>query len=131
MTHISRNEVDSIDYLQAQEQLTIMISKLNASGATNFINELFTETERIMIIKRFAAIFLFQQEYSTYRVSQAAGISTSTSILIYKNYQNGNYDKLLSSISKKQKNEFLALIEDFMLSKLSGKARSRLLKRVL
>ncbi|MEK7462245.1 MAG: hypothetical protein AAB618_01615 [Patescibacteria group bacterium] len=131
MTHVSRKQIDSIDYSEAQKQLTELITKLNSSSATHFINELFTEAERIMLIKRFAAIFMFQQEYSYYRVSQAVGISTSTSRLIYEKYLVCHYDKLLASIPKNQKSEFLALVEDFLLSKASYKARQRLLKRVL
>jgi uncharacterized protein YerC len=131
MTHISRKNIGALDYKQAQEQLIRLISKLETGGATHFINELFTEAERVMLIKRFAAIFMFQQDYSTYRVSQAIGISISTSQLLYKGYLEGNFDNLLACIPKNQKSEFLALVEDFMLSKISAKARSRLLKRVL
>jgi uncharacterized protein YerC len=130
MTHVSRKEVSSIDFIRAQKQLVGLITALKENGANSFINELFTETERIMIIKRFAAIFMFQQEYSTYRVSQAVGISTSTSRSMYKNYLDGNYDNLLAKIPKKQKSELLSLIQDFVLSRANYKARQRLLKRL-
>ncbi len=131
MTHVTQKKVEAIDYKKAEKQLVRLISKLETSGASHLINELFTEAERIMLIKRFAAIFMFQQDYSTYRVSQAIGISISTSQLFYKSYLEGHYDNLLSCIPKNQKNEFLAIVEDFMLSRISYKARSRLLKKAL
>lgn len=129
MTHISRKMIGAVDYKQAQKQLIRLISKLETGGATYFINELFTESERVMLIKRFAAIFMFQQEYSTYRVSQAVGISVSTSQLFHKKYLEGHFDNLLACIPKNQKSEFLSLVEDFMFSKVNTKARSRLFKR--
>jgi uncharacterized protein YerC len=131
MTHISRKKIATLDYKRSQDQLVRLIAKLETGGATHFINELFTEAERVMIIKRFAAVFMFQQDYSTYHVSQVVGISISTSQLLQKSYLKGNFDNLLARIPKNQKSEFLSLVEDFMLSKISGKARSRLTKRVL
>ena len=131
MTHISQKKVEAIDYKKAEKQLVQLISKLETSGATYFINELFTEAERIMFIKRFAAIFMFQQGYSTYKVSHAVGISLSTSQLYYKSYVEGQFDNLLACIPKRQKSEFLSIVEDFMLFKISAKARARLLKRAL
>ena len=131
MTNVSTKKVGAIDYELARKQLIKLISKLETGGASHLINELLTETERVMLIKRFAAVFMFQQNYSSYKVSQVVGISLSTSQRFYKNYQNGNFDNLLACIPKAQKSEFLSLVEDFMLSKISHKARSRLLKRAL
>ena len=131
MTHVSQKKVEAIDFKQAEKQLVKLISKLETHGATHFINELFTEAERIMFIKRFAAILMFQQNYSPYKVSNTVGISLSTSQHYYKSYTEGQFDKLLACIPKKQKSEFLSVVQDFMLFKISAKARARLLKRAL
>ena len=131
MTHISRRKITSIDYSHARKQLVDVIAHLKIDGAAHLINGLLTEAEQVMLIKRFATILMFQQDYSTYRVSQAIGISTSTARLIYEDYIAGRYDGLLSSIPKKQKSDFIKLVEDFMLSRVSMKARSRLTKRAL
>lgn len=130
MTHITKKCVNAIDYKFAQEKLTSLIGKFEAKAAQNFINELFTEAEKIMIIKRFGAIFMFQENYSPYRVSQTIGISNSTAQRLYSQYMNGNFDALLATIPKKQKNEFLQLVQDFVFSKVSVGARNRLLNRL-
>ena len=131
MTNVSHKKVGTLDYKYSQKQFIQLIAKLETGGAAHLIQELFTEAERVMLIKRFAAIFMYQQNYSTYRVSLAIGVSFSTAQRLYKSYQEGSFDNLLNSIPKTQRSEFLALVEDFMLSKISIKARSRLLKRVL
>jgi uncharacterized protein YerC len=131
MTNISKNNTSTTDYKLAYQQLVIVISKLEKNNASFFIDELFTDSEKIMIVKRFAAIFMFQQNYTAYRVSHLLAMSLSTTHRLYKLFESGHFDKVLSCISKKQESEFFSLLEDFIFSKASGRARSRLLKRTM
>jgi len=78
-----------------------------------------------MITKRFAAALLFNNHFSTYRTAIALGVSISTAQRIYKQYENGQFDNLINCLSKKEKNEFVELIQDFILSKASHRARAR------
>ena len=130
MTNVSKRQLSGTDYKSAYEQLLLLISNLNNKTAPTFIDELFTEAEKIMIVKRFAAAVLFNQNYTSYRVSIAIGISESTAQRLYKKYCEGEFDKLLNCLSKKQKSEFVSLIEDFILSKASPRARARFVNRV-
>ena len=128
MTNVSRNNIDTTDYKLAYQQLVLVISKLEKKGASFFLDELLTDSEKIMIVKRFAAIFMFQQNYTAYRVSTVLALSLSTTHRLYKLFENGHFNKILGSLPKKQQNEFLTFLENFMLSKASSKHRSRLLK---
>src|SRR3989344_1770380 len=116
MTNVSKVKTGSPDYKHASQELTQLISKLNKKTASVFINELFTESEKIMITKRFAAALLFNNNFSTYRTAIALGVSISTAQRIYKQYEAGQFDNLINCLSKKEKNEFVELIQDFILS---------------
>jgi uncharacterized protein YerC len=130
MTNVSKVKTDSTDYKHADQELVQLISKLNKRTASIFINELFTEAEKIMITKRFAAALLFNNNFSTYRTATGLGVSLSTAQRIYKQYEAGQFDNLLSCLSKKEKNEFVELIQDFILSKASHRARVRFYNRM-
>ena len=84
-----------------------------------------------MITKRFAAALLFNNNFSTYRTAIALGVSISTAQRIYKQYEAGQFDNLINCLSKKEKNEFVELIQDFILSKASSRARARFFNHAL
>ena len=131
MTRISKKNIDDEDYTVAYKQLAKLLAGLQDKNAHFLIEELLTESERIMLVKRFAAIFMFQQDYSSYRVSQSLAVSESTAQRLHQQFLQGSYNNLLNCIKKSEKSAFLSLLEDFMMSKASSKARMRLLKRAL
>jgi len=131
MTNISKNKITGADYKLAYAELIELLTKLQNNDAKYFLEELLTEAEKIMLVKRFAAIFMFQQNYLPDRVSQTISISLSTAQRLHHQYDDGHYHKLFGCLKPKDKNRFLALIEDLILAQASSKARSRLLKRVL
>lgn len=131
MTNISRGKVSSKDYATAYRQLVKAIAKLQEGNAQLFIEDLLTESEQIMLVKRFAAIFMFQDNHSPYRVSQTINVSESTAQRLFSQYNKGHFANLLGCIHKKQKNEFIAFLSDFIAAKSDMRARARLLKRAL
>lgn len=131
MTNISPVKIDSKEYKLYYDELTRFIGQLKNKNAQYFINELLTEAETIMIVKRFAAIIMLHRNYSPYRVSHTLSISLSTAQRIMENYEVGNYKKLLSCLKDKEVNGFISLIEDLILFQVSSRARARLLNRVL
>jgi uncharacterized protein YerC len=128
MTRVSKRKIDNDDYIIAYKQFVTFLSGLQNKNAHFFLEELLTETERVMLVKRFAAIFMFQQGYSPYRVSVTVDISESTAQRLYQVYLNSSYDNVLSCIKKTEKDELLELLKDLMLSKASFSARKRILK---
>tara|TARA_B100000745_G_scaffold252445_2_gene174654 strand:- start:3221 stop:3691 length:471 start_codon:yes stop_codon:yes gene_type:complete len=122
MTNISKKATDSPDYELAHTQLTNFIGQLQKKTARYFVDELLTEAERIMLVKRFAAIFMFDRFYSPYRVSHTLGMSISTTQRLYKQYDEGRYDNLLSCMTTKTRNEFLQLVEDLIMAQVSPRA---------
>jgi uncharacterized protein YerC len=131
MTNVSKDKIDGKDFSIAYRELVSLLSSLNKGNAHIFIDSLCTESEKIMLVKRFAALLLFSHKYSPYLASVSIGISLSTAQRLYRQYESGDFNDLLHCLTKKQKNNFISLLEDFMLSKASGRARTRLLKRAL
>lgn len=129
MTNISQRKTGGKDYDVAYEQLAKLISGLHGKSAHYLLDELLTETERVMLVKRFAAIFMFQQEYSPYRVSQVIALSESTAQRLFSQYQIGTYDNLLLCLKKAEKSDFRALIEDLIMAQVNMKTRRRLVNR--
>lgn len=131
MTNISKQKIDSEDYTIAYNALVQLISKLKGSSALCLIDELLTESEKIMIVKRFAAIYLFENQYSPYRVCRVLSVSLSTAQRIQEQYDQGQFDSIVKKIGKKEQSTFFALINDLIVAQASPKARARLLNRAL
>ncbi len=126
MTNISKNNINAPDFQAVQKQLIEHIAKLTKQNASALITNLLTDTEQIMIVKRYGAIFMYTQKYSPYRVSHTLGISQPTACRLYTQYQDGQFDDLMSTLKKKEKNQFLARIEDLIMAQVNTKARARL-----
>ena len=131
MTNVSKRKTNSEDYKIAYNELTQFIANLTAHNSSYLIDELLTEAEKIMIVKRFAAIFMFKEQYSPYRISNVLSVSVSTAQRLHEQYQSGQFDKLLSCMKRKDENRFMSLIEDVIMAQVSPRARVRLLNRVL
>ena len=129
MTNV--NYTEDKDYLLAFEKLSDFIARLNKVGSKDLLNELLTDAERIMLVKRFAAIVMLHNDYSSYRVSTILSISISTAQRIHKNYDDQAYHELLKHIRPKENKVFCSLIEDLIMAQVSPRARARLMNRVL
>jgi uncharacterized protein YerC len=130
MTNVSKRKTESEEYREAETQFYSLLGSVNKQKAESFFTGLFTETEQVMFIKRFGAIFMFNQGFAPYTVSTRIAISLSTAQRIYTHYLEGRYNALLKQIPKKQQSAFLDLLIDFSLSKGSITARKNLMKRL-
>jgi hypothetical protein len=129
MTNINREAINSKDYKLAEKHLINLIATLNKKTSHYLISGLLSEAEQIMIIKRFAAVFMFNRGYTTYRVCKTVSISPSSSHRLYLQYEEGRYDNLLSCIKKKESSVFLQVISDLIMAQVDMKARARLANR--
>ena len=131
MTNISKHIADRKDYDIAYGELTKFIGKLTIHSAEFFVDELLSEAERIMLVKRFTAIIMLHKNFSCYRVSTTLSLSLSTVQRLYKNYSAGAYNNLLGGLKRKDTNRFISLMEDLIMAQVSMRARARLMNRVL
>jgi hypothetical protein len=129
MTNISKSQ--GMAFASARAQLQKILIRLTKSSSDDFLNGLLTESERIMLIKRFGAIFLLHHKHSPYQTAALLGLSEPTVHRLKESYQAGEFDTLLKLISKKEENVFLSVLTDFALSRASYKARQRLHKKII
>ncbi len=127
MTNVTKKKLNSPEYKTAQKELIKLLAN-NKKLSQGFVNELLTESEQVMLIKRFAAILMFQKEYSPYRVWNTLHMSPSTADRIYQQFQDGNFDNLITSIPHKNIPGWLSFIDDLIRAQASTKARARLMK---
>lgn len=130
MTNISKRQCDSDAFTSAHVQLQKILTRLTKPTSNDFLNGLLTESEQIMLIKRFGAIFLLHHKYSPYQTAILLGLSQPTTHRLRESYQTGEFDNLLKLITKQEKKEFLNVLMDFALSRANYKARRRFLKKV-
>ena len=71
--------------------------------ASLFLNDLLTKTEKIMLAKRFAVIYLLSQEVPVSYIAESLSMSYSTIFKMSLKYDIGKYSSLLRSIEKEKK----------------------------
>lgn len=121
MTNISRSKTSSAEFKALQSELLKAISQLNTQSSHHFFNSLFTESEQIMIIKRFSAIVMFKQGYSAYKVWNTLHISPTTAQKLSLAFESGAYDNLLESLTKAELPVLFTFIDKLI--KAQGKDR--------
>ena len=126
MTNISRSKTKTAEFRQLHKELTRSMSQLDQKSAYYFFDELFTDTEKIMIIKRFSALVMYERGYSTYKVWNVLHISPTTAQKLYVEYENKKYQNLLKIFTKSNMPAFLTFIDKLI--KAQGKDRWLLLK---
>lgn len=129
MTNINHDKISKVEYKLALKQLGKLLA--SSRGPTLFLNELLTESESIMLTKRYAAIIMLEHGHSPYRVCDTVAISLSTAQRLSEQYQEGKYGEILAGIKPKEKNAFLEFLEDLILAQASPRARTRMLNRAL
>src|SRR3989338_5135411 len=96
MSQVSSRHVDKKVLLRIAQLLVRHVARVRTTAAAhNFLHDLFTETEQIMLAKRFAPIVMLEQGSSYQHIQKTLGVSSSTVARVWKAKQNGDFDKLL------------------------------------
>lgn len=110
MPHVSKRFLEHKQFLQIHKGLFKTITKLSHSGKASLgLGELFTKTEKIMLAKRLAIIFMLDRKESVYAIEQVLKVSPSTVVRISLQYEKGAYQKLLNEV--REQNSFWTLLE--------------------
>lgn len=68
-----------------------------------FLNDLLTKTEKIMLAKRFAVIYLLSEDLPISYIAESLSMSYSTIFKMSLKYDTGKYSLLLKSIEQEKK----------------------------
>lgn len=100
MTNVSKQKMPKRDLDKIYAQLHNIVGKLNKHSSSLFFNDLLGPEEQIMLTKRLAAVVMFIEGNSSYRVWQLLKLSPSTAEHIRHDYANGRYDNIEKIITK-------------------------------
>lgn len=103
MTNISKKKLPSKEFDKLYTQLNSIIASLDKKSSSAFFSELLGPEEKIMLVKRLAAVVMFIEGNSSYRVWQLLQLSPSTAEKIRLDYEVGRYTNLERIITKKRK----------------------------
>lgn len=102
MTHISKQLLPTKDAVALENQLAALIDQMNKRTAQSFISNLLTPTEKVVLIKRLAAVLMLHHGYSSYALEKVLRISSSTASKYRRQFLNGSYKEFLNCIDKKR-----------------------------
>jgi len=111
MPHLSKQKLDSQLHEKLFDELQKLIANTSARESTLVVTTLLTETERLMIAKRFASAFMFSKGYSQYQVWKTLKISPSTAQRLFNAYENGAYSKLVKIAERNSHEKFWDTVE--------------------
>jgi len=113
MTNVSKNKLSQDVRDKLFTQFTSLFTNANQKHISSLFEALFTDSEKIMFIKRLAVVLMISEGYSTYAISKTLKVSDGTARTLKSKFLKGEYDVLISVT--KQKNfdntQFWASIE--------------------
>lgn len=103
MTNVSKKKLPEKEFGKLYSQLNVLVAGLDKQSSSAFFSDLLGPEEKIMLVKRLAAVVMFIEGNSSYRVWQLLQLSPSTAEKIRFDYERGRYDNLKRIITKKKK----------------------------
>ena len=127
MTHISKNPLKKNTLIKISNQFVEIVSNLKpGKSGGSFLNDFFTDAEKVMLTKRLAVIFMLKNGASYGVIEKTLHISPSTIMRVAKVLSSGGYDGVLAEIQKKKnKEKFLIELEKIFRGGLPEMGRNR------
>ena len=100
MTNVSKKKLPKVEFDRLYLQLNVIIGSLNKNQSALFFTELLGPEEKVMLTKRLAAVVMFIEGNSSYRVWQLLQMSPSTAEVIRRDFETGRYDNIVMIFTK-------------------------------
>jgi len=111
MPHVSKKRLEKKLFLSLYNQFTSTVS-IQSKRKQAMLGDLLTKTEKIMLAKRLAAVFMLLENASLYNIENTLNISASTAARFARNLDNGEYAHIENFFGvKKKKKEFWETLE--------------------
>jgi len=101
MTNISKRTLDKNIQKQLFAQFTQMFVSADNDLMARMFEALFTESEKMMFIKRVAIVILIAEDYSAYTIAKTLCVSDKTVRDIKKQAKAGKYDVFINVTREK------------------------------
>jgi|SRR3989344_4904636 len=104
MPHISPKKLKKEHLQKLYNEFSVALEKsAKKSWAKLFLNDLLTNTEKIMLTKRFAVIFLLSKQVPVSYIAESLHMSETTIFRMYNKYDIGKYSSVLKAISQENR----------------------------
>ncbi|MDO8659548.1 MAG: Trp family transcriptional regulator [Candidatus Parcubacteria bacterium] len=104
MPHISSKKLEKKQLQKLYDEFSVALEKsAKKSWVKFFLNDLLTKTEKIMLAKRFAVIYLLSQDVPPSYIADALCMSPTTIFRMSLKYDIGKYSYLLRAIKNESK----------------------------
>ena len=105
MPHISSKKLKKENLQKLYDEFNGALEKsAKKSWIKFFLNDFLTKTEKIMLAKRFAVIYLLSKDVPTSYISESLCMSPTTIFRMSLKYEIGRYSFLLKTIESENKN---------------------------
>jgi len=102
MPHVSKKQLEKQVFLDIYDSFAFSVSG-QSKQKRGILNNILTKTEKIMLAKRFSAVFMLIEGASLYNIQHTLKISPSTAGRFAFNLDRGMYGNIEKSFSSKQK----------------------------
>jgi len=110
MPHVSSKKLKKENLQKLYNEFSIALEKsAQKSWIKFFLNDFLTHTEKIMLAKRFAVIYLLSKDIPTSYIADSLCMSSTTILRMSLKYDIGRYSSLLRAIKKEDKNIWIIL----------------------
>ncbi len=125
MPHISKHAVAEKVVREIEDRIIAVLSDTGSKTRTKIFKEILTKTERLMIAKRLAMIYLAQKGTATHTISETLKVSPST-VARFENRLEQNHFKHTASWVKSHApmNKVLKLIFDLAVIPFEAQKKS-------
>jgi uncharacterized protein YerC len=118
MPHVSTRTLQRKTFKHISKDLTVLIASLRSKNEIKtFLGELLTPTERVMLTKRLAIIFMLKKDYSFEIIWRTLHVSPSTVARFWKETKRHSYPTISKQIkNEKAREEFWNSLEHTLLA---------------
>jgi len=127
MPHISARKLKKEVFQEINKRLIDSFADIKDKRLLkSFVDELLTSTEKIMLAKRLAVIFMLSEKFSFYRIQKSLKISTQTAMRMYGSFKSGKFNNITKVLNKeKDKRNFWLNLEILLRAGMPPMGRGR------
>jgi len=126
MAHVSKYIIPEEDTEEMSRQLFEILTNVgNKEETREFLRELLTPTEQIMLSKRLATIAMLHDNKSSSAIRDYVNVSSSTTRKLYAKNVDGEFTAINNYLSKKNNKKKISRFIKFLIVATSPNARTR------
>ena len=108
MVNVSKQKLNEAVSLRIHSHFSkALLSLRSTKRGEHYLDELLTDSERIVLAKRLAAIVMLHAGYSAYKVSTVLKLSNTTTAQLHERLLQGEFKAIEATLKKKEQREYV------------------------